>query len=489
MRPLGPDSSRSEPGRSESGNFERELEPPEPGSGAPRPSHRRRRSRPLTSGAGAILLVDLLALLIVLASAPAAWLWLDSSHPSPVPAVGRATPASSVPPVSSAGPSGGPGNSPGSSGAAASPSQKLVYGDGTWVRVDSLSQGEWNPGSAVLHDGRVVLVGGATGASSTSASDLVTFFDPATGHWTIGTKMLQPRAYPMVVSLSDGSVVVAGGSRNAQPLDTAERYFPEVGTWVAAGRLNLPRTQGTLTVLSDGRVLAVGGGFEGSPGWRSTASAELFDPTTGLWSLAAPMSVARAFHTATLLPDGEVLVAGGASIYNGTRGTVAASAEIYNPRSNTWRPAARMSVARYAGAATLLPDGRVLVAGGWAFTSATDPSLASAEIYDPASNSWTSTGSMSVGRGSPSMLALADGRVLAMAGVDPTYHVLATTEIYDSRLGTWQRTGDLPVAMERPAAQTLPDGRVLVAGGATDANAGRVTAVSAVYSARSPQQP
>jgi hypothetical protein len=76
-----------------------------------------------------------------------------------------------------------------------------------------------------------------------------------------------------------------------------------------------------------------------------------------------------------------------------------------------------------------------------------------------------------------------------MAGVDPTYHVLATAEIYESRLGSWQRTGDLPVAMERPAAQTLPDGRVLIAGGATDANAGRVTAVCAVYSARSPQQP
>jgi N-acetylneuraminic acid mutarotase len=289
----------------------------------------------------------------------------------------------------------------------------------------------------------------------------------------------------MVATLADGSVLVAGGSRNLQPLDTAERYYAENGTWVAAGRLNVPRTQGTLTLLSDGRVLAVGGGIEGSPGWHSTASAEIFDPTTAAWSLVAPMSVARAFHTATLLPNGEVLVAGGATTYTGTHGTVTAVAEIYNPRSNTWRSAGRMSVARYADAAALLPDGRVLVAGGWSFTSDTDPSLASAEIYDPAANSWTATGSLKDARGSPTMATLPDGRVLAIAGVDPAYHVLASTEIFDSKLGTWQTTGKLPVAMERPAMGVLPDGRVLVAGGAVDANAGHVTAVCALYSARS----
>ena len=95
--------------------------------------------------------------------------------------------------------------------------------------------------------------------------------------------MLQPRAYAMAVTLADGSVLVAGGSHDGQPLDTAERYNPDNGTWVAAGRLNLPRTEGTLTLLQDGRVLAAGGGIEGAPGWASTASAEVFDPKTGVW--------------------------------------------------------------------------------------------------------------------------------------------------------------------------------------------------------------
>ena len=465
------------------------TQPGGPESGRVRQADRRSRNRPLSGGVGAILLIDLLALMIVLASAPAAWLWLDSSRPSPIAPGGAATsgPQQGSPaPGGSVAASGGPGASAAASNVASSgPSPKLVYGDGTWAPAEPLPQAEWGAGSAVLDDGRVLVAGGAFSSSSASATDSVTIYDPATGHWSAATHMLQPRAYPMVVTLADGSVLVAGGSRNLQPLDTAERYYQD-GTWVAAGRLNFPRTQGTLTLLGDGRVLAAGGGVEGSPGWASTASAEIFDPKSGLWSPAAPMSVSRAFQTATLLGNGDVLVAGGATTYNGTHGTVTNTAEVYNPRSNKWRSAPTMSVARYAHAAAHLPDGRVLVAGGWSLTTTTDPSLASAEIYDPASNAWTATGSLNDGRGSLVMAALPDGRLLAVAGVDPGYHVLASTEIYDAKLGKWQPTGKLPVALERPAIGTLSDGRVVVAGGATDAGAGKVTAVCSIFSAPPP---
>ena len=453
---------------------------------------RRPRSRPPSPGIASILLIDLLALMIVLASAPAAWLWLDSSHPSPIAAGGAGPGGQSSPPAPgvSVSPSGSPGASAVASGlnaASAGPSPKVAYGDGTWTTVESLPRAEWGSGSAVLRDGRVLVVGGALAASSNTATDSVTIYDPATGHWSAATHMLQPRAYPMVVTMYDGSVLAVGGSLNLKPLDTAERYYPENGTWVAAGRLNVPRTQGTLTLLGDGRVLAAGGGMEGSPGWASTASAEIFDPKTGVWSLVPPMSVARSFQTAILLANGGVLVAGGATTYNGVHGTVTREAEIYRPQTNSWVPAPAMSAARYAAATALLPDWRVLVAGGWSLTTNDDPSLASAEIYDPAANTWTATGSLNVGRGSLAMAGLLDGRVLAVAGVDPTYHVLASTEIYDPGLGTWQTTGRLPLAMERAAVGTLPDGRVLVAGGAIDATAGRVTAVCAVYSAGPPR--
>ncbi|MGD0247566.1 MAG: kelch repeat-containing protein, partial [Candidatus Limnocylindrales bacterium] len=258
------------------------AEPPVP---APRPT------RALRNGVGAVLLIDALALLFVLGSGPAAYMWLDKSHPSPLAAASQNT-GSSAAPDGSPGVGGSPTPGAGSSAASATPSPKLVYGNGTWTRTDPLPVPEWAAASVRLHDGRVMVAGGATGISSRDAIARALIFDPATGHWTAVTDMLQPRTYAMAVTLADGSVLVAGGSRNGQPLDTAERYYPEAGTWVAAGRLNLPRTQGALTLLRDGRVLASGGGIEGTPGWATTASAEVFDPMRSLWSIVAPMSVA-----------------------------------------------------------------------------------------------------------------------------------------------------------------------------------------------------
>jgi N-acetylneuraminic acid mutarotase len=325
------------------------------------------------------------------------------------------------------------------------------------------------------------VIGGATGSSSNDATAAVYIYDPATDHWTAATQMLQPRAYPMVVRLADGSVLVAGGSRNGQPLDTAERYNPSNGTWVAAGRLNLPRTQGSLVLLQDGRALATGGGIEGSPGWSSTASVELFDPTKGVWTIGPPMSVPRARHTATLLPSGDVLVTGGATTFHGNAGSVTASAQIFSPRTNTWRPAASMSIPRYVHQAALLANGRVLVAGGWSATSNSDVSKASVEIYDPVANRWAAAGPLVTARAEFVMVRLPDGRLLAVAGVDRSYHVMDSAELFDPGSGTWQLTGKLAEAKMWPAAVVLADGRVLIAGGATDVGANHRTVICELY--------
>ena len=448
---------------------------------APRPPRR------LESGVRSILLVDLLALLLVLASGPAAYLWLDSSRPGPLATTAiPATNASSAAPAVSpdAGGSGAPGASPGlgsSAAPTADTSRKPVYGEDTWIRTDPLPQAKWAAASVVLLDGRVMVVGGATASSSFDAVASAAIFDPSTGHWSRVTDMLQPRAYAMAVTLADGSVLVAGGSHNGQPLDTAERYFPGAGIWVAAGRLNLPRTQGTLTLLGDGRVLAAGGGIEGTPGWSTTASAEIFDPATNSWTLAAPMSVARGRHTATLLAGGEVLVTGGATVYYGDIGDVTPSAEIYDPRANAWRVVAPMSEPRYVHAAVRLRDGRVLVAGGWYATSNVDPSHETAEIYDPATNRWTATGSMKNGRAEYGLVSLPDGRILAVGGVDPAYKVQAGSELYDPTTGVWRVAGSLAVAVEWAAVEALPDSRVLVAGGGLDVLASEATATCEVF--------
>ncbi len=448
----------------------------------------RRRSGSFEGGFGAILLIDALALLLVVASGPAAYLYLNSSHPSPIIATAAPGAQGSATPGPDASHLAADSSAPGSplangSGASARPSPSLVYSDGSWTRTDPLPQARWASASVVLHDGRVMIVGGASGPSSQDAVASATIFDPSTGRWGAATDMLQPRDYPMAVTLTDGSVLVAGGSRDGQPLDTAERYNPGNGSWVAAGRLNLPRSMGALTLLGDGRALVTGGGIEGGPGWGSTASAEIFNPKTGIWSIAAPMAVARARQTATLLVDGEVLVAGGATTYQGETGSVTAAVEIYDPKSDSWREAAPMSKPRYFHGATLLGDGRVLVAGGWYATSNSDPSHATAEIYDPATDKWVATAPMTKARAAYSLVGLPDGRVLAAGGVDPDYKAQASSELFDPITGAWKATGDLAQAVMWSAAEALPDGRVLVAGGGLDASATHATAVCEIYSA------
>jgi len=140
-----------------------------------------------------------------------------------------------------------------------------------------------------------------------------------------------------------------------------------------------------------------------------------------------------------------------------------------------------MSEPRYVAGGVLLNDGRVLVAGGWYSTSNSDPSHDTAEIYDPATNRWAATGSLTSGRAEYSLVRLPDGRVLAAGGVDPAYRVQATSELFDPGTGHWQATGSLDVATMWPAAQVLPDGRVLVAGGGLDALADHVTAACEIY--------
>src|ERR1035437_724363 len=453
-----------------------DVAPREPGhTGDSSRAGRSRVKRSPENGPLPILLIDALALLLVVATAPAAWLWIDSPGPGPALALARPSQAADQGPVLvSNGPSLPATDQLGSS-------SKPAPGDGSWSRAESLPRGLWGTGSALLGDGRFMVVGGAAGASSNDATASVYLYDPASDHWSAATQMLQPRAYPMVVRLADGSVLVAGGSRNGQPLDTAERYNPSNGTWVAAGRLNVPRAQGNLILLQDGRALATGGGIEGSPGWGSTASVELFDPTKGVWTIGPPMSVPRARHTVTLLPGGDVLVAGVATTFHGGVGSVTASAEIYSPRTNSWRAAAPMSIPRYVHQAALLADGRILVAGGWSATSNTDASKASVEIYDVLANRWAAAGPMVAARAEFVMVRLLDGRLLAVAGVDRTYHVMDSAEVYDPTIGTWQLTGKLAEAKMWPAAVVLGDGRVVLAGGATDVAAYHRTVVCEIY--------
>jgi hypothetical protein len=226
------------------------------------------------------------------------------------------------------------------------------------------------------------------------------------------------------------------------------------GSWTATGSLHTARLEHTATLLPNGMVL-VAGGLD-SRG-NLLASAELYDPESGSWTATGSLNVARVDQTATLLPNGMTLVAGGVDSSGNS-----ASAELYDPTSGNWTATGSLNIARSGHTATLLPNGMVLVAGGVGndFTLS-----ASAELYDPASGTWTATGSLHTGRDRHTATLLPNGMVLVAAGLDGDFNISTSAELYDPASGTWTVTGNLNTARRSHTATLLPDGMVLVAGG------------------------
>jgi len=215
------------------------------------------------------------------------------------------------------------------------------------------------------------------------------------------------------------------------PLAGPTRSFAQAG-WTAAGGMLTPRFLQTATLLPDGRVLVAGG--EDACG-AALASAELYDPRTGSWTPTGSMVAPRADHTATLLPDGRVLVAGGTDLAPASGASAdttgpAASAELYDPRTGSWTATGSMVGQHVMHTATLLPDGRVLVAGG------TSGPAASAELYDPRTRSWTATGSMLTPRRSHTATLMPDGRVLVVGGLGYGWILPDSAELYDPGSGS-----------------------------------------------------
>ncbi len=220
--------------------------------------------------------------------------------------------------------------------------------------------------------------------------------------------------------------------------------------WEATGLLPQGRAFHTATLLADGRVLVVGGfGL-------SQTTAALFDPASNTWSETGPLTTPRYGHTATLLADGRVLVAGGVvDLYS-----VHSSVELFDPAGGAWTAAADMPTARAFHAAALLPDGKVLVMGG-ALGQISTSGMAAVELYDPATDTWSYAEPMNKARAYHSVTVLADGRVLVVGGYAPGN----VAELYDPTTGQWRYTGGRGVALpERHAAVRLDDGRVYVVG-------------------------
>jgi hypothetical protein len=266
---------------------------------------------------------------------------------------------------------------------------------GTWIPTGGLISGRWGQTATRLFDGRVLVTGGTNLDGALASAEL---YYPITGDWTATARMTRPRAGHTATLLLDGRVLVAGGAYPA----TSELFDPRHDTWTATGNMVEDRFDSAATLLPDGTVLVAGAG-----------TAELYDPRSGTWTATGPMIHGR-FEidaAAALLPDGRVLVAGGDVDAN--------NAEVYDPRSGTWTATGPM-IQRHGDqtTATLLRDGTVLVTGGTRpIAQGIDPALPTADLYDPRTGTWTATASMSTNRRNHTATLLLDGRVLVAGGI------------------------------------------------------------------------
>ena len=294
---------------------------------------------------------------------------------------------------------------------------------------------------------------------STSASDFT-----STGSMVIA------REDHTATPLYDGKVLIVGGvhwtkvegcarcSPQLSALASAELYDPATGKFTLTGNMSVPRVFHTATLLGNGKVIVAGGDNRNDTIY---STAELYDPATGLFTLIGNMmTTERSGHTATLLENGKVLVAGGASV-----GGSSSSAEVFDPTTEEFTPTGSMSVGRFFFAATLLNGGRVLVAGGVCDDNGrTGAGTSSAELFDPATNTFALTGSMSVERSAHAATLLTSGAVLVTGGATSN-GVAATAELFDPVTGTFALTGNMLSPREFHTVTRLDDGKVLVTGG------------------------
>ena len=281
------------------------------------------------------------------------------------------------------------------------------------------------------------------------------------------------------------------------------------GVFVPRGTMTTVRVAHTATRLPSGKVLVVGGFGATAVGSTDPASAELFAPGADTFVATHAMSVGRDGHMATLLGNGQVFIAGGSSLQpaielyspssagftsvttrpgdwaylttatllldgrvlvagltdaqqSATEPRTEIDGQLYDPRTRTLTVTGSMNADRTFGTGTLLKDGRVLLAGG------ANLGWTSAELYDPSTGVFTPTGSMAVARWQHTATLLDDGRVLIAGGGRDQIVGVATAELYDPATGSFAITGSMTVGRSGHTATLLGDGRVLIAGGGTD---------------------
>jgi hypothetical protein len=334
---------------------------------------------------------------------------------------------------------------------------------------------EWHT-ATLLNDGKVLAVGGdasvipncpgsAAGPGCRSHDvSLVSaeLFDPASGSFTGTGNMATPRTQHTATLLGDGKVLITGGDSGGEfppPLATAEIFDSSTGVFTPTGNMVSARAGHTATLLPNGKVL-LAGGLSGDNPYVVTSTAELFDPATGEFTATGSMETSRTNGTATLLKNGEVLVTGG---YDAS-GNPVAKAELFDPNTGMFTPTGSMSVARAWHTATLLTSGELLVVGGRSSGAANATVTATAELFDPATGAFVLTGSMDSPRELHTATRRTDGKVLVTGGIDGKSD-LSTAELFDPVNGVFTYAGNMEIERSAHTATLLMNGAVLVTGG------------------------
>jgi hypothetical protein len=281
-----------------------------------------------------------------------------------------------------------------------------------------------------LNDGRILIAGGVGLAPNGGFSANAEVFDPKSQSFVPVGSMMTARHLHAATRLHDGRVLITGGAGpGGAAFASAELFDPDTGTFSFTGSMATARYSHQATLLYDGRVLVTGGYL--------TSSAEIYDPRTGAFVSASNMNIARESHTATLLHDGRVLIAGGDQLQCG--GPCVAgltTAELFDPRTEQFVLTGSMTDGRSQHTATLLHDGTVLVAGGFELNNNNCPTnaLASAELFDPGTETFTVVGAMTVTRLSHRAELLHDGTVLITGGQRGLCgNVFSSAEIFSPR--------------------------------------------------------
>ena len=339
---------------------------------------------------------------------------------------------------------------------------------GAWSPTGNMLSPRDGHTATLLTNGKVLAAGGTNNGVALNSAEL---YNPATGTWASTGNMSVGRTLGRAVLLSNGSVLVVGGCLNdclSTTTNSAEIYSPTAGTFTATGSMAQARAEFGITLLVNGQVLVAGGctGYDVNGCKAVTNKAEIYDPAAGTWKATGAMRGSRHAMTATLLASGKVLVAGGATAALDAIN----STEIYDPTAKTWTLGGKMVTARSDYTSITLATGKVMYMGGEDINGV---STNKSELYNPSTGKFTATGNMTATREEHTAVLLANGNVLMSGGNKKTLTQqtpLASAELYNPTSGTWTATGSMNHERAGHTSTVLTNGNVLNTGGSDAVN-------------------